>query len=381
VSRPEPLDRSSPERGLVVRGLRKAYGATRAVDGVDFEARPGEVVALLGPSGCGKSTVLLLVAGLEPPDGGEMRWDGRGLAGVPPERRGFGLMFQDYALFPHRSVLDNVTFGPRMAGVPAARARSAASALLARLGLAGFEDRDVTTLSGGEQQRVALARALAPQPALLMLDEPLGALDRALAERLLVDLRGLLAAEGRAALYVTHDQAEAFAIADRIVLLRAGRVVQTGSPRALYGAPASAWVAAFLGLGNLVEGVVPPAPGGTATVAETAIGRVPLAGGPGSAVPGGPVTVLLRPEGARLLGPGEPPAPGEWLLEGQVVDRTFQGAREQLTLAVGPERLRFELPAASTARAGQRGDGWLRLALREPAEALPGEVSPAGAVP
>jgi thiamine transport system ATP-binding protein len=232
---------------LSIDGLVVRYGDATALDGVALEVRDGEVVCVLGPSGCGKSTLLRAVAGLEPPAAGTVAWDGRDLAGVPPHRRNLGLMFQDHSLFPHRDVLGNVVFGLRMQHVAPARARARAQELLALVGLGGYEHRRVAELSGGEQQRVALARALAPAPRLLMLDEPLGSLDRRLRDRLVVDLRELFVQLGQTALFVTHDHDEAFAVADRVAVMRAGRFEQVGPPADVWKRPATEFVARFLG--------------------------------------------------------------------------------------------------------------------------------------
>jgi thiamine transport system ATP-binding protein len=208
---------------------------------------------VLGPSGSGKSTLLRVIAGLQRPDRGHVLVDGRDVTAVPTHRRGVGLMFQDGALFPHRDVEGNVSFGLRMAAVPAAiRARRVAEAL-ALVGLEGYEHRSVATLSGGERQRVALARAVAPDPRVLLLDEPLGSLDRPLRERLLVDLEALFELLGRTVVTVTHDVGEAFALADRVAVMRQGRIVQSAPPDALWARPADAWTARFLGLANVLE--------------------------------------------------------------------------------------------------------------------------------
>jgi len=232
---------------LSIRGLVVRFGDVRALDGVDLEVADGEVVCVLGPSGCGKSTLLRAVAGLETLAAGTVAWDGRDLAGVPPHRRNLGLMFQDHSLFPHRDVLGNVAFGLRMQHVAAARARARAEELLALVGLAGYEHRRVSELSGGEQQRVALARALGPAPRLLMLDEPLGSLDRRLRDRLVVDLRELFLHLGQTALFVTHDHDEAFAVADRVAVMQAGRFEQVGAPTDVWNRPTTEFVARFLG--------------------------------------------------------------------------------------------------------------------------------------
>src|SRR5262245_17461484 len=236
-------------RMLAVSDLTVRYGTLTAMSTVDLSVADGEVLALLGPSGCGKSTLLRAVAGLEQPADGVVRWDDRDLADVPVHRRGFGLVFQDGQLFPHRDVAGNVAFGLRMRRMPAADRRTRVAELLELVGLAGYERRRVTELSGGEQQRVALARALAPRPRLLLLEEPLSALDRALREQLAMDLAGVLRVAGATALVVTHDHDEAFTLADRVAVMRAGRIVQTGPPDEVWRLPADEGTARFLGCG------------------------------------------------------------------------------------------------------------------------------------
>jgi thiamine transport system ATP-binding protein len=233
---------------LQIEGVSVVLAGRPVLDGVDLTVGESETVALLGPSGSGKSTLLRAVAGLEPLAAGRVSVDGRDLAGVAPHRRGFGFMFQDGALFPHRDVRGNVEFGLRMAGVPAAERAARVDEVLALVGLTGLGARRVSKLSGGEQQRVALARTLAPRPRLVMLDEPLGSLDRLLHDRLVDDLRALLSAAALPALVVTHDHDEARALADRVALLRDGRIVQEGTLSELTAAPRDEWVATFLGL-------------------------------------------------------------------------------------------------------------------------------------
>jgi thiamine transport system ATP-binding protein len=223
------------------------YDGFTAVQPLDLEVADGEIVCVLGPSGSGKSSLLRAVAGLEPDATGRVSWDGTDLTRVPPHRRGFGLMFQDHALFPHRDVQGNVAFGLRMQRLPRPQIDARARDALALVGLTGFEHRRITELSGGEQQRVALARALAAAPRLLMLDEPLGALDRALRERLVSELRALFVRLGLTSLFVTHDHDEAFALADRLVVMHEGRIEQAGSPLDVWQRPANAFVARFLG--------------------------------------------------------------------------------------------------------------------------------------
>ncbi len=252
-----------------MRNLTVRFGAVTAVDAVTLDVADGSVLALLGPSGCGKSTLLRAVAGIEPPASGSVLWDDVDLARIPLHRRRFGLMFQDGVLFPHRTVAGNVGYGLR--GRPDAPDRVAE--LLEMVGLAGYQDRRVATLSGGEAQRVALARALAPRPLLLLLDEPLASLDRALRDQLLVDLKEVLAATGTTAIFVTHDQGEAFAVADRIALMRSGRIVQTGAPQEVWQAPQDAEAARFLGCGVVIPGWVEDA--GGPCVTRTMVGAVP----------------------------------------------------------------------------------------------------------
>jgi ABC-type Fe3+/spermidine/putrescine transport system ATPase subunit len=318
---------------LEVRNIWKSYEGKPLLCGVSMTVARGETVCLLGASGSGKSTLLRIIAGLEAAESGQVLWEGRDLAGVPAHKRAFGLMFQDYALFPHKSVHENVAFGLRMQGIPRAETRERVRQALEQVNLESFANRRVTDLSGGEQQRVALARALAPRPRLLMFDEPLGALDRALKEQVEEQLRRLLHVTEIPAIYVTHDQEEAFAIADRLVLLNHGVVEQSGPPAQVHDRPQTAWVARFLGFSNLIPGRLvqtqPP-------VAETSLGR--FRGGwsgvenPASNID---ITVLLRPNAARLLDDPDNGAAGEPnRLRGIVEDSVFRGDGFRLNLKV-----------------------------------------------
>ncbi|KAB8161602.1 ATP-binding cassette domain-containing protein [Streptomyces sp. 3MP-14] len=300
---------------LELDGVSVRYGDRRALDGVRLAVAEGEIVCVLGPSGSGKSTLLRAVAGLTPVAGGAVRLAGRDLRGVPAHRRGLGLMFQDHQLFPQRDVAGNIAFGLRMRREPGERVAARVGELLALVGLPGAERRAVATLSGGEQQRVALARALAPDPRLLMLDEPLGQLDRDLRERLVVELRQLFGRLGSTVLAVTHDQGEAFALADRVVVMRAGRVVQVGAPVEVWRRPANAFVARFLGFRNVVTATVG---GGEA---RTPWGPVPA--GSTADVGPGERAVLVRPSGVRLSAVGDGPSGAA--LTGTVAARTFRG--------------------------------------------------------
>jgi thiamine transport system ATP-binding protein len=297
---------------LEIEGLVVRYGDTTAVDHVDLAAGEAEVVAILGPSGCGKTSVLRAVAGLETPAAGRIRLDGRDVTAVPVHRRGIGLMFQDFALFPHRDVEANVAFGLRMRGDGRSAIRERVAEVLDLVGMTGYGHRKVFELSGGEQQRVALARALAPAPRLLMLDEPLGSLDRTLRDRLVAELRELFGRLGITTLYVTHDQTEAFTVADRVVLMRAGRVVQQGTPEEVWGQPADELAARFLGFTNLVPVDVEDG------IAATPWGPVPVGG------VAGPRLLLIRPDGL-VLGGGP--------VTGKAQGAAFRGDHFRVTVA------------------------------------------------
>ena len=301
---------------LRVEGLTLAFDSVPVLDGIDLEVAEGEVVVLLGPSGCGKSTLLRAIAGLERPSAGRVWWGDEDLTVVATHQRGMGLMFQDHALFPHRDVAGNVEFGLRVAGMPADQRAHRVRRALDLVGLPGFGDRRVDTLSGGEAQRVALARSLAAGPRLLMLDEPLGSLDRALRERLTAELGALLRRLGQAVVHVTHDHDEAFALADRIAVMGGGRLVRVGTPAEVWADPRSVHAARCLGHENLVnldgDGGCP-------------LGR--LGDGPG--------TVLVR--GDRLVVRPAPPAGG---LVGEVRRTSIRGGRTLLDLDVAGVAIR-----------------------------------------
>jgi spermidine/putrescine transport system ATP-binding protein len=241
---------------LEVHHIFKTYEGKPLLNDISFKVGTGETVCLLGASGSGKSTLLRIIAGLEDADSGFVTFDGKNLALTPAHLRDFGLVFQDYALFPHLDVNENVAFGLKMRRLPQNEIAERVASSLEMVNLNGFEKRRVTDLSGGEQQRVALARALATRPRLLMFDEPLGALDRTLREDLLNELRSILLHTNIPAIYVTHDQEEAFTIADRVLILQEGKIIREGTPAEVWANPESAFVAGFLGLGNVFEGEV-----------------------------------------------------------------------------------------------------------------------------
>jgi thiamine transport system ATP-binding protein len=301
---------------LLVNGVSVSLGTNRVLDHVDVEVEAGETVALLGPSGSGKSTLLRAIAGFEPLEQGTVAIGGVDLAGVAPHRREVGLMFQDDALFPHTDVRGNVEFGLRMAGLSRAARTERVDEVLALVGLGALSARRVSQLSGGEQQRVALARTLAPRPKVLMLDEPLGSLDRLLHDRLVEDLRTVLRAADVPALVVTHDHDEAMALADRIVLLRDGHVVQSDTPADLWRAPRDEWVARFLGFGPALDATI------AGSEAITRWGRLPIEGGGRDGV----VRVVLRPDALSLAENGA--------LTGTVADVGFRGARLRARVAL-----------------------------------------------
>ncbi len=241
---------------LSIQQITKYYDGQLLLDKISFDVERCETICLLGSSGSGKSTLLKMIAGLEAPDGGQILWNQQNLNSIPVHQRNFGLMFQEYALFPHRSVAENVAFGLEMKKETKEEIKRKVKDALSMVDMWEFADRRVTDLSGGEKQRVALARALAPRPHLLMLDEPLGALDRGLRDQLILDLRKILKRTGIPAIYVTHDQEEAYTIADRMLLLHHGKIVQEGKPQEVYNTPVNAWVAGFLGSTNKFPGTV-----------------------------------------------------------------------------------------------------------------------------
>lgn len=318
--------------GLELHDIRFAIGKKEILHGVSLHVDAGETVALLGPSGCGKTTLLRVIAGLERPSHGTITFDGEDVRNVPAHRRGFGMMFQEHALFPHLNVRRNIEFGLRQARWDSTRRRARVDELLDSVGLRGFVERTIEGLSGGERQRVALARTLAPEPRMLMLDEPLGSLDRGLRERLVVELGEVLGRLDIPALYVTHDQFEAFAIADRLAIMRAGLIVRDGTPAEVYADPKSEFVARFLGLDNVVAG--PAAANGMVKTPAGDFGPVEHAGSE--------VTLLLRAEGAAMsdkVGPN--------VLTGVVEARLFQGATQRLVVRSGEQSFAFHFDGSA----------------------------------
>ncbi|MDR7554441.1 MAG: ABC transporter ATP-binding protein [Armatimonadota bacterium] len=280
---------------ITLRGLTKRFGPVVAVDRLDLEIQEGELITLLGPSGCGKTTTLRMVAGFETPDAGEIFFGGQPVTLAPPERRNVGIVFQNYALFPHLTVAENVAFGLQMRREAPATIARRVGEILERVQLRGLERRYPHQLSGGQQQRVALARALVINPAVLLLDEPLANLDAKLREEMRFYIRHLQREFGITTIYVTHDQAEAMVLADRIAVLRDGALQQVGPPEAIYRRPANAWVAEFIGLTNFIAGEVAGRQDGRLVV-RTAVGTFTCQGD----APGGPVLICVRPEALHI---------------------------------------------------------------------------------
>jgi ABC-type Fe3+/spermidine/putrescine transport system ATPase subunit len=308
------------EFDVTLRGVIKTFGGRRAVDDVTLKIRRGEFFSLLGPSGCGKTTLMRMIAGFESHDSGAITLGGADMAGIPPHRRDVNMVFQNYALFPHLSVADNVAFGLRIAKADDVDGR--VSRTLAKVNLAGYEKRSTTTLSGGEQQRVALARAIVTGPRVLLLDEPLSALDLKLRKGLQEELRRLQRELGMTFVFVTHDQEEALAMSDRIAVMNGGRVEQTGTPEEIYERPATRFTAEFVGSGNFFEGT------GDGRTVRTKDGLSI------ESAASGDVTLLVRPEKMRINGGAGLPARVEEVL--------YQGASMSIILKAGERRLLVE---------------------------------------
>jgi putative spermidine/putrescine transport system ATP-binding protein len=319
---------SRSEAQLEVVKLVKSFGGPAVVKEVSFALAAGKFLTLLGPSGSGKSTTLMVIGGFERPDSGDVRLDGRSIVGIPPQSRNLGIVFQSYALFPHMSVVDNVEFALRMRRQPKAERRKRALQMLERVGLRQFADRRPRQLSGGQQQRVALARALVFDPAVLLLDEPLGALDRRLRERLQLEIKQIHQSLGVSVVYVTHDQDEAMMMSDSIAVMRDGRVVQMGSPSDVYNHPVTPFVATFLGETNLLDCVQRSVNGAFAEVTLPDGGRGVVRrcrGELGGARP----LLSVRPERLRLLSDDELQ---DNVIEGTLSSYTFLGATRRYTV-------------------------------------------------
>jgi putative spermidine/putrescine transport system ATP-binding protein len=328
-----------------LEGLSRHYGDVKALDGLDLTLHPGELVVLLGPSGCGKTTTLRLLAGLEDADTGRVMVGGQDVTRLPANKRDMGMVFQAYSLFPHMTVRDNVAFGLKLRRKPKAERDKQAMDMLELVGLTSQAGRYAHQLSGGQQQRVALARALAIQPQVLLLDEPLSALDAKVRAQLRDEIRRIQLDVGTTTLFVTHDQEEALAIADRVGVMRDGRIEQLGSPTDVYSRPATPFVAEFVGLSNRLAGEVTGA--GTVVVRGATLPLVDIG------VPAGPVVALVRPE-AVTVASGESAERGP--LTGTVIATTFLGATSRVTVDLGDTTVMAAMATAEATAlsAGQR---------------------------
>jgi spermidine/putrescine transport system ATP-binding protein len=302
----------------------KRYGDVVALDDVSMTIEPGEFFCLLGPSGCGKTTTLNLIGGFLPLSSGDLLIEGRRVNDLPPHKRNVNTVFQNYALFPHMTVAENVAFGLRMEGLPAGELRARVSEYLALVGLAGFERRLPVQLSGGQQQRVALARALAKRPAVLLLDEPLGALDLKLRKQMQTELSRIHRQVGTTFVFVTHDQEEALSMANRIAIMSGGHVIQTATPREIYEKPVDRFVADFVGETNFLDGTVRP--DGDALVLDLPGATGPLAPPPGASE--GAVAIMVRPESLAIRPLGSVDG-----IRGRIVNVAFLGNHSRITVA------------------------------------------------
>jgi len=317
---------------IEIESVTKRFGDFTAVDNVSLSVRAGEFLTLLGPSGCGKTTLLRMLSGFETPDAGTIRIAGGEVTHLPPYRRNVNQVFQSYALFPHLSVRDNIAFGLRMQKTPKDEARRRVAEVVELVALGGFEDRMPHQLSGGQRQRVALARAIVPNPSVLLLDEPLSALDAKLRRQMQVELKRLQKRLGMTFVFVTHDQEEALTMSDRVVVLDRGRIVQSGTPTEIYHRPGSAFVADFIGEANLLRAELLGREGDLARV-KTEGGlelRVPLAGWPGDARQ---ALLLVRPE--KLCVSKRAVDGAENVFEATIAEEIFQGAFDHLVLKTG----------------------------------------------
>jgi iron(III) transport system ATP-binding protein len=347
--------------GVLLEDVTRRFGPVTAVDKVNLGVEPGEFVTLLGPSGCGKTTTLRMVAGLDQNDGGRISIGGRIVSDaerrvfVPPDRRQLGMVFQSYAIWPHMTVFDNVAYPLRIRRRPAAEITAKVTAALQLVEMAPFAARPAPLLSGGQQQRVAIARSLVFEPEVLLLDEPLSNLDAKLRMQMGEEFRALQKRLGITSLYVTHDQEEAMALSDRIVVMQGGRVLQIGAPEDIYQRPASRDVAAFFGSPNLLEGMVTSCRRGENGLFQLAAAGPGWRGGCFAGTEfqeGERVLMMVRPENLRLAEPGKEAWDGQIAWSGTVTESIFRGARRSVTVAAGAQRLQVEAPALQPAAVG-----------------------------
>ena len=347
---------------LSLSGVVKRYGDVLAVDGIDLDVADGEILTILGPSGSGKTTLLKMVAGFELPDTGRVNLAGQDITFAPPAARGIGMVFQNYALFPHMRVAENIAFPLEMRGVSRAERDERVIRALGLVGLAGYEARYPRQLSGGQQQRVALARAVVFEPRLLLLDEPFGALDRKLREQMQLEVKRLQRQLGITALFVTHDQEEALVLSDRIAVMSRGRIEQLGSPFEIYSRPSNRFVADFIGESNLYRATI-TAVDTTGLRAKTAGGLAMAARGASGRAPGSTIGLLVRPEAPHELTDGEP---ADNIAAGSISEVVYLGDAIKYTMQLdGGGEMTVRWPFKSSTGARKPGD---RLRLGWPAD-------------
>ena len=320
---PETQARAGSGAAIAVRGLKVAYGGTRVLHGIDLDFASGSFTALLGSSGCGKTTLLRSLSGFVPVESGSIVVGGRDVAGLPPEKRGMAMVFQSYALWPHMTVLQNIGYGLKLRGKSKAEIAAKVGEMLSFLGLAGYEDRKVTALSGGQRQRVALGRALAIDPGILLLDEPLSNLDAKIRMTMRHEIRAIQQRLGLTAVHVTHDREEAMTMADRLVIMQAGRIAQVGTPEEVYDRPASAFVANFMGAENVLPLSIER--GGAQASVAAGGARATLAAEAAAALPAGEVLAYFRDDVASLGALDAPGSGGDLLVPGTIAARAYPG--------------------------------------------------------
>lgn len=342
---------SEPEGSVVLDGVTKKFGGAIAVDNISLHVRPGEFLSLLGPSGCGKTTTLRMLAGFEEPTAGNIRISGQDVVGVPPHKRNVNTVFQAYALFPHMSVAENVSYGLRQKGTPKSEIRDRVSESLDLVQMRSFADRKPTQLSGGQQQRIALARALINKPSVLLLDEPLGALDRQLREEMQIELKLLQSRLGITFIFVTHDQGEALSMSDRIAIMRKGRIEQLDDADAIYDNPASAYVAGFIGQQNFIPGTV----SANTALMESRFGTLHAAAAHPDLDAGSDAQAAVRPEAVTVTpthsdaSESSPTAENE--IAGELIGVSHQGETLQFLVSIGNDQtLLSRIPRPSAPR-------------------------------
>ena len=344
----------SDAHALALDSVSKQFGSHTVVDRVSLTVQPGEMIVLLGPSGCGKTTTLRMIAGFVPPSAGDIRVDGASITALPPHRRGMGVVFQSYALFPHLSAARNIAFGLEMQHMPRAAMQARVEEMLRLVKLEAFAERLPRQLSGGQQQRVALARALAIHPRVLLLDEPLSNLDASLRQEMAREIRILQRNGGITTIMVTHDQTEAMAMADRLVVMHEGRVQQIGSPEQVHGEPANPFVARFIGGSNIIDGDLQAKrlalPGGTAITLARHYSH------------NGNATLAVRPDSVRLV------APGSGCIDGEVELCTWLGSVVEHAVRIAPDITLLARGPGLGPDAAQRHSAGTRVALRWPAD-------------